>query len=189
MRAAQDAQVTLWAGTGAAQTVTSATNTFSDLLPGVIDDRQRGLCRPPSASPSLATTAPISDVANSLVTSLNDIFSFVSSKTAVSTSTDSAGGTVVTAGAFTGDSTVRDANQKLLSAASLPIDGISPSTYGISITRDGTITFDKDKFGAALAADPEKVKAAVQTIAGRVADAAEPDQRQVRRHGHDEDRR
>ena len=35
VRAAQDAQVTLWAGTGAAQTVTSSTNTFSDVLPGV----------------------------------------------------------------------------------------------------------------------------------------------------------
>ncbi|GAA1442129.1 flagellar filament capping protein FliD [Leifsonia poae] len=171
VRAAQDAQVTLWAGTGAAQTVTSATNTFSDLLPGVSMTVSAASTTPVSLTVARNDSA-ISDVANSLVTSLNDIFSFVTSKTAVSTSTDSAGGTVVTAGAFTGDSTVRDANQKLLSAASLPIDGISPSTYGISITRDGTIEFDKDKFGAALAADPEKVKAAVQTIAGRVADAA-----------------
>lgn len=171
VRAAQDAQLTLWSGTGAAQAVTSTTNSFADVLPGV------------SITVSAASTTPvtltvarddksITDVANTLVSSLNDIFGYISSKQAVSTTTDAAGGTVVTAGAFTGDSTVRDANQKLLSAASAPVDGVSPSKYGISITRDGTLTFDKDVFGAALAADPEKVKAVVQTIAGRVADAA-----------------
>ncbi|GAB3583543.1 flagellar filament capping protein FliD [Leifsonia lichenia] len=171
VRAAQDAQLTLWSGTGAAQSVTSSSNSFTDVLPGV------------SITVSAASTTPvtltiarddksITDLANSLVTSLNDIFSYISAKQAVATSTDAAGGTVVTAGSFTGDSTVRDANQKLIDAASAPVNGVSPSTYGISITRDGTLTFDKDIFGAALAADPEKVKAVVQTIAGRVADAA-----------------
>lgn len=171
VRAAQDAQVTLWSGTGAAQAVTSSTNSFTDVLPGV------------SITVSAASTTPvtlslarddksITDLASSLVSSLNDIFTFIGQKQAVATTTDSAGGTVVTAGAFTGDSTVRDANQKLMTAASAPIDGVSPSTYGISITSDGQLTFDADTFAAALAADPEKVKAAVQTIAGRVAGAA-----------------
>ncbi|MBB2967609.1 flagellar filament capping protein FliD [Leifsonia aquatica] len=171
VRQAQDAQITLWSGTGAAQAVTSSTNTFADVLPGV------------SMTVSAASTTPvtltvarddkaISDVAKSLVTSLNDIFALIASKQAVSTTTDAAGGTVVTAGTFTGDSTVRDANQKLLDAASAPIDGVSPSTYGISITSDGNMTFDADKFAAALAADPEKVKAAVGAVAQRVADAA-----------------
>ena len=35
VKQARDASVTLWAGTAAEQVVTSATNTFSDLLPGV----------------------------------------------------------------------------------------------------------------------------------------------------------
>jgi flagellar hook-associated protein 2 len=171
VRAAQDAQVTLWAGTGAAQTVTSSTNTFSDVLPGVTINVTAA-----SATPVTLTVArndsAISDVANSLVSSLNDIFTFINQKNAVTTGTDSAGGTTVTGGAFTGDSTVRDATSKLASAVSTPINGISPSTYGISMTSTGEITFDKDKFAAAIAADPDAVKAAIQTVAGRVADTA-----------------
>lgn len=171
VRQAQDAQITLWSGTAAAQKVTSSTNTFADVLPGVTVNVTAA-----STTPVTLTVArddkSISDLANSLITGLNDIFSYVATKQAVSTTTDSAGGTVVTAGTFTGDSTVRDATQKLLDAASAPIDGISPSTYGISITSDGAMTFDATKFTAALAADPEKVKAVVATVAQRVADAA-----------------
>src|SRR5690606_14197448 len=33
--AAQDAEITLWAGTGAEQSITSGTNSFTDVLPGV----------------------------------------------------------------------------------------------------------------------------------------------------------
>ncbi|MFF1632367.1 flagellar filament capping protein FliD [Leifsonia sp. NPDC058248] len=171
VRAAQDAQVTLWAGTGAAQTVTSSTNTFSDVLPGVSMTVTAA-----SATPVTLTVArndsAISDVANSLVSSLNDIFTFINQKNAVATGTDSAGGTTVTGGAFTGDSTARDVTSKLASAVSTPINGISPSTYGISMTSTGEITFDKDKFAAAIAADPDAAKAALQTVAGRVADAS-----------------
>ncbi|MFF1572684.1 flagellar filament capping protein FliD [Leifsonia sp. NPDC058292] len=171
VRAAQDAQLTLWAGTGAAQVVTSATNTFTDVLPGV------------SLSVSAASTTPVTltvarddtalaAVASSLVSTLNDIFTYIDQKQAVSTTTNATGGTVVTAGAFTGDSTVRDATSKLTAAAQAPLDGVSPSTYGIVVASDGSISLDKDKFAAALAADPDKTKAALQAIAGRVADAA-----------------
>lgn len=171
VRQAQDAQITLWSGTGAAQSVTSATNTFADVLPGV-SMTVSGTSTTPVTLTIARDDKAISDVANSLITSLNDIFAFVAAKQAVSTTTDSAGGTVVSAGVFTGDSTVRDANQKLLDAASAPIDGVSPSTYGISITRDGNMTFDADTFKAALATDPDRVKAAVAAVAQRVADVA-----------------
>ncbi len=55
---------------------------------------------------------------------------------------------------------------------SQPIDGKSPSEYGITITKTGTLEFDATKFGEALAKDPTATMAAVTTIAGRVADAA-----------------
>jgi len=170
VRQAQDAQLTLWAGTGAAQTVTSASNTFTDVLPGV------------GVSVTAASTTPVtltvarddkslSAAAGSLVTSVNDILTFISQKQAVATSTDAAGGTVVTGGVFTGDSTTRDVNQQLVDAIISPIGGVSPSTYGISITRDGTVTFDQDAFTKAMAADPDTVKSALATIAQRVSDA------------------
>jgi flagellar hook-associated protein 2 len=56
-----------------------------------------------------------------------------------------------------------------MSAATMPINGHSPSEYGITVTKDGTITFDADKFKAALAADPATVNAVVQQISSRVA--------------------
>lgn len=171
VRQAQDAQITLWSGTGAAQSVTSSTNTFADVLPGVTVTVSAASTTPVTLSIARDDKA-VSDVANALVTSLNDIFAYIATKQAVSTTTNSAGGTVVTAGTFTGDSTVRDANQKLLDAASAPIDGISPSAYGISITSDGNLTFDAEKFSAALVKDPEKTKAAVAALAQRVADVA-----------------
>lgn len=171
VRAAQDAQLTLWAGTGAAQTVTSSSNTFSDVLPGVAVTVTAA-----STTPVTLTVArddkSLSAAAGSLVSSVNDILSFIAAKQAVATSTDSAGGTVVSGGAFTGDSTARDVNQKMVDAISSPINGVSPSTYGISIQRDGTVAFDQNVFGAAMAADPTTVKAALTTIAQRVADAS-----------------
>lgn len=171
VRQAQDAQLTLWAGTGAAQAVTSDSNTFTEVLAGV------------SLSVTAASTSPvtltvsrddksISAAAGSLATTVNDILSFISQRQAVATTTNSTGGTVVAGGVFTGESSIRDVNQKLVDAVISPIDGVSPSTYGISITRDGEVTFDQDIFAKAMAADPETVKAAVATVAQRVADAA-----------------
>jgi flagellar hook-associated protein 2 len=171
VRSAQDASITLWAGSPAQQVITSATNTFADLLPGV------------SVTVSAVTTDPvavtvarddkaISNSASTLVNSLNSIFTFISQQTAVTSSASPTGGTTTSAGVLTADSTVRETEQRLMSAASLPVNGHSPSEYGISITKDGAITFDPDKFAAALAADPDTVKSAVQQLATRVSDAA-----------------
>ena len=55
-----------------------------------------------------------------------------------------------------------------MTAATSPVEGRSPSEIGISITKDGTVEFNAEKFAAAMAADPAKAQAALQTIAGRV---------------------
>jgi flagellar hook-associated protein 2 len=108
-----------------------------------------------------------------LVDGVNGIFSFVASKSAVSTTTNTSG-TTTSAGLFAGDSTVRSVNQNILSAASLPVGTppTSPSEMGISITKTGTMEFDATKFAAALAKDPAGTAAKVQEIAGRIATAA-----------------
>jgi flagellar hook-associated protein 2 len=171
IKTAQDAKVTLWAGTAAEQVIDSATNTFSDLLPGL------------SVTVSAVSTAPVtigisrdtnqvSGLASKLVDTLNGIFSYISAQS-TSASTAAAGGTTtVKSGVFGGDSTVRTVNDRVLTAATAPVNGHSPSEYGINITRDGTIVFDADKFTAALTADPTTVNAAISTIATRVAAAA-----------------
>ncbi|WP_104201361.1 flagellar filament capping protein FliD [Cryobacterium sp. Y29] len=170
--AAQDAQVTLWAGTTAAQAITSATNTFSDLLPGVSVTALAVSDVPVTVSVS-RNDAAVSTIASELVSALNGVFALISTKSAVVNSTDSSGKAVLSAGVFSGDSTVRDVKQQLLSAASQPIDGHSPSEIGISITKSGTMEFDSSKFATAMAADPEYVKGVLATIASRVEAAAE----------------
>ena len=167
---AQDASITIWANTPAAQTITSTSNTFSDLLPGV-SITVAGV----SADPITVTVArddtAISKQASDLVGALNGIFSEIAAKSAVSTTTDSTGTTSTKAGVLAGDSTIRDAKQKLISAATLPVDGRSPSEFGISITKSGSIEFDADKFAAAMAKEPAATQATLLEIATRVAAA------------------
>jgi flagellar hook-associated protein 2 len=165
--AASDAQVTLWAGTAAAQTITSATNTFANLLPGVDITVSKT-----SADPVTVTVAEDTEArtttAKELVGALTDIFSFIDARTKVSTAANGS----TTGGVFTGESVVRDAKQALLSAATAPVGGRSPSEVGITITRDGTVTFDAEKFAKALKDDPAFASEVFTTIATRVQDTA-----------------
>jgi len=172
VKAAQDAEITLWPGSTAAQAVKSSTNTFADLLPGVTITAKDVTATPATLTVS-RDDAGITKMASDLVDGVNGIFSLVASRTAVSTTTTTTG-TKTTAGIFAGDSTVRSVNQNILSAASLPVGTPpqSPSEIGISITKTGTMEFDATKFGAALAADPAGTAAKVQEIAGRIASAA-----------------
>ncbi|MEC5182121.1 flagellar filament capping protein FliD [Arthrobacter sp. CG_A4] len=165
---AQDAEIQLWAGSAAAQTVTSSTNTFTDVVPGVSVSVKEVSAAPVTLTVARDDTAIAKNAAD-LVAGLNGIFSLVAAKTAVSSN-----GTGTSAGIFNGESTVRDLNQKILSAASVPVGTPprSPSEIGISITKSGTLEFDDKKFAAALAANPAAVTASVQEIATRVAAAA-----------------
>ncbi|QNE48569.1 flagellar filament capping protein FliD [Glaciihabitans sp. INWT7] len=171
IKTAQDASVTLWKGTPAEQVITSASNTFTDLLPGVTVTASAVSADPVNIAVS-RDDSKITAVAKGLVDAISSAFVLIAAQTAVTTTTDASGKTTTAAGVFAGDSNIRDIRQKTLDAASAPIDGHSPSEYGIVLTRDGTITFDADKFGAALAADPSTVMAAVQTIATRLAATA-----------------
>ncbi|WP_432398678.1 flagellar filament capping protein FliD [Pseudarthrobacter sp. L19] len=168
---AQDAQLTLWGGTTAQQAVTSATNKFDGLLPGL------------SLTVSAVSTSPvhvavardsnqISKTASDLVGAVNTVLAQISTKSTVVASTDGAGNPITSGGPFTGDSTVRSVNDAILSAASQPVNGRSPSEIGIVLTKTGTMQFDSAKFADAMAKDPTGTMAAVGVIAGRVADAA-----------------
>ena len=171
IRTAQDASVTLWQGTAAEQAITSSTNTFADLLPGVAVTVSAVSTDPVTVSVS-RDDAAVSAIAKSLVDSLNSIFALISTKSAVVNSTDSTGKAVVSGGVFSGDSTVRDVKQLILNAASYPVDGHSPSEIGVSITKTGTLEFNADKFAAAMKSDPEFVKSVLSEISSRVATAA-----------------
>ncbi|MET1153325.1 flagellar filament capping protein FliD, partial [Arthrobacter sp.] len=170
-RKAQDAQVVLWNGiAGAEQTITSSSNTFKTLVPGV-----EVTVSAVSTEPVTVTVSPdnaaIAKVASDLVDGLTSLFSYISTNASVSTST-STGSTVAKGGIFTSDSGVRDIEQRIMRAATGPVDGRSPSEIGISITKDGTVEFDAEKFAAAMEENPAWVENVVQQISSRIAETA-----------------
>lgn len=165
---AADAKITMTGG----YSLTSSTNTFAALMTGV-----DVTVSATSADPITVTVgqdgAAVKALASSLVANLSTVLSEISSRTGTTTTTADDGGTIVKGGLFSGNSLVRSVQQSVLSEASLPVNGISPSDVGIKITRDGTFTFDDAVFTAALAADPAKVQAVVSGVAQRVADMAD----------------
>lgn len=171
IRTAADAEVTLWKGTAAEQKITSSSNTFADLVPGV-----SVTVSATSATPITVTVArddaAIGKVAETLIGKLNEIFEFIDSKRTLTTTTGADGKPVVAGGVFSSDSTVRDVEQRLLDAASAPIDGRSPSEFGISITKGGRMEFDAEKFAKSLAEDPGATQKALTTITTRLEEAA-----------------
>ncbi|MBN9326863.1 MAG: flagellar filament capping protein FliD [Cellulomonas sp.] len=169
LTAAQDAQLTLWPGTSAAQTFTSTTNTFSNVLTGVSITTSAVETNPVTLTLGRDTTA-LSTLGSNLVSQLNLVLGEISSRTSSTTTTDpTTGGTVVTPGVLGMDSSVSTLQQQLTAAASYPVNGVSPSTVGISIQRDGTFAFDQAAYSAALASDPQKVQDVVSGLAARVA--------------------
>ena len=172
VQAASDASVTLWAGTTAEQVITSASNTFTDILPGVNVTVSKVEASPVSVTIA-KDTAAVGKLAENLVANLTSVFNFIGSKSTVTQGTDASGSAVTSAGVFTGNSTVRDVNERIMSAATAPVNGKSPSEIGISITKDGGITYDSAKFTAALANDPAGTQAMLKTISDRVATAAD----------------
>lgn len=168
----KDASVTLWAGTAAAQTVTSATNTFDDLLPGVDVTVTQTSTDPVTVTVGRDATKAQA-VASGLVDAFNAITSYYGSNTAVTSTTSPTTGTTSTkAGVLTGDATTRDAVQRLTTTMSTPVNGKSPSSIGIVITKTGDFTFDAAAFQKALADDPQGTQTMLSAIATNVGAAA-----------------
>jgi len=163
IRAAQDATVTLWAGSAAEQTVSSASNTFAGLMPGIDVSVSKTSSEPVTLTVQRDMAAAAKE-ASSLVESLNGLLNFISANSSVTIGTGGATSGMI----FTGDSMVRSITQRLTDAAMRPVDGRSPSEIGISITREGKLEFDEEKFTKALNADPARVQSAFATLAKRV---------------------
>ena len=168
---AQDAEIKLWAGTAAEQSISSSTNNFENVLPGVnvvVNSKSTD----PVTLTVLRDAAKSAKVAEDFVSGVNGVLAMIATRTAVTNSTDASGKPVLSSGVFTGDSAVRAANQKILTAATAPVDGVSPSSIGVSITKAGALEFDKAKFDKALADNPAHVQSIMKTLAERVATAA-----------------
>lgn len=177
LRSATDAKITLWPGTEGATQVSSASNTFTGLMTGV-DVTVSAVTTDPVTVDVKRDDSALSTLASNLVTNLNTVLSEIASRTASTTSTADDGGTILTAGLLSGNSTIRMLQQDLLASGSLQSANTSPASVGIILNDDGTFTFDADAFADALAADPAGVEKLVssigselQTVADRASDS------------------
>lgn len=171
LRAGQDAEVTLWAGTAAEQKITSSSNTFTSLAPGV-DITVKKLSADPVTVSVTRDTAAVTASAKELASAVNVILGSILTQSTVTPGTGKDGNSTVTAGIFMGQSAVSAAKTKLFNAVAAPINGNSPAAIGINTTKNGDLSFDEDAFAAAYAKDPIGVEKTLATMAGRVADAS-----------------
>ncbi|WCD92848.1 flagellar filament capping protein FliD [Microbacterium sp. nov. GSS16] len=164
-----DAQVRLWAGTAAEQIVTSSNGTFTGLLPGV-DVTVTATSTDPITVTVATDSAAQAKAHEAFVAQIAKMLSGIDKG---STATVPAGaGETTTLGVFTGDSTVRALRRGLADAVQYPVDGVSPSTMGISIDRYGVLSFDQERFTKALVENPEQVAATFSGLATRVEEVA-----------------
>jgi flagellar hook-associated protein 2 len=130
--------------------VTSPTNTFEGLMPGVT------LTVAPDATTETTGTVTVARDAESvtesvkaLVDAVNGALTEVASLTAHAV--DGKGG-----GLLAGDSTLRGVRNQLLSLVTGGVDDVSLAPYGIQTDRYGKLVFDEVKFEEAFKADPTK---------------------------------
>ena len=170
---ARDAQIDIGGGT----LVSRASNTMSDVLEGVtltlskadtprVDGNGVPFTPPQYAEPPTTVTVKkdvdgIAARVQALVDAANAARTEAKSLTAMDPTTKAKG-------RLYGDSSVRSLVDQVSSAVSGGTSG--PAVAGVTIARDGTISFDKAKFLTALAADPAKVEAALgkDGLAGRL---------------------
>ncbi|GID96839.1 hypothetical protein Adi01nite_62510 [Amorphoplanes digitatis] len=143
-------------------TISSATNTFANVLPGltITATRKQSATDAPVTVSTTADADAVAAKVQSLVESLNSALTEINMQTKIKTATTAAG-------ALAGDSTMRALRQDLLSSVSGGVTGVDPlnpgvtnsfADIGVTLSRDGVITFNKETFLAKLAADPEKTQ-------------------------------
>ncbi|OMH30580.1 flagellar filament capping protein FliD [Tersicoccus sp. Bi-70] len=167
---AQDASARLYAGTAAEQVVTSSTNTFTGVLPGVDVTATTVPDSPVTVTVALDKDG-VAKRTSALVDAVNGVLASIKSQRSVTTTTTS-GSSSVKSGIFTANSTVTMVSDRIAAAAYQPINGRSPATWGVELNRDGTFTFNEDTLRSALATDPAGTQQALAALAVRVTAAA-----------------
>lgn len=151
----KDAHLKVGTGPGAYD-VYSTSNEFVGLMPGTTIK----VSKPETEVTVGITTDPakVAATVQALVDAANEALAEIKKATKTSETSKSV---------LTGDSTLNRLTNQILSAVSSAVgaDG-SPGAYGVELTREGTVKFDKDKFLTALAADPSKVERIIGGTAG-----------------------
>ena len=155
---AKNAQLTV--GTTGGYTVSSDTNTFSSVLPGVTFT----VSKEEKTTPVTLAVAADPDAVAAKVQTLVDAVN--SALTTVKTYTNNTMGSTA---ALKGDYSVRQLSGQLLNAVSFAVAPYgSPAKVGFELTKDGKIDFNKTTFTAALKDNPTLAQAMVGGTAAGV---------------------
>jgi flagellar hook-associated protein 2 len=139
-----DAAITVGTNPATAFTVTSSTNTFADVVPGLsftVSRLESGV-----TVSSTVDGGAVADDLQKLVDAANSVLTSIETATQWNATTGSGG-------ALVGDSTARTLQQSILDLVG------SAAAPGISLNRNGKLTFDRETFRSAFAQDPQGVAA------------------------------
>lgn len=155
----------LHVGTGAgAYDVTSSTTTVSTLLPGVSITALKADPTTPVTVTVASDSSGMADKMQALVDAANAALSFIDRNSAYDTNTK-------TAQPLLGNSMVSTLRQKIADVV-IGTSASTPAMNGVSVQKDGSIAFDRQKFLDSYAADPAKVQATMTTMAQSLYDQA-----------------
>ncbi len=145
-----DARITVGDG-AAAYSVTSTTNAFEDVLPGVtITAKKTG-----AASVTVGADAEaIADKVAKMVSAMNDVKKFIGDRSKYNAETGAVG-------VFLGQSMPSQLSTSVTNALIDPVSGsgLVGGSVGITTDRNGAISFDREAFLEAYADDPAAVQA------------------------------
>lgn len=152
IRAGQDATIDV-----GGITVTSSSNTFTDVLDGVTITLAPGATGTADLVIS-RDAAGRSESVKTLVADMNQILETIRTTTAVNGKDPSK------AGILAGDNTVRRVGSSLVESIYPAVGSLAP--YGIEVDRYGKLVFNEAKFAEAYAADPDAVTDAITGVGG-----------------------
>ncbi len=159
-----DAQITF--GGLTPYSITSSTNSFSKIMPGVSITVSEASATPVTVSVE-HDFEKIADSVGELIAQFNEMKSSMASATKVNPD-------LAEQAPLAFNSNVRRSEQGLLRALVDPVDASSlnaPSLVGVSLQRDGSVTFDREKFIEAATSDLEGLS---RMFTSSFEDGAEP---------------
>lgn len=152
-------------GSGAgAYDVRSSTTAVKDLLPGVTINAAKVDPDTPITVTIRRDDAGVADKVSTLVDQANSILGYI-------TSNDNYNATTKFGGPLLGNSLAHDLSRRLANAV-VGTSASSPGLAGVSLVKDGTMSFDRAKFLAAFAKDPVGTQATITNLATAMAAVA-----------------
>ncbi|HVM39816.1 MAG TPA: flagellar filament capping protein FliD [Acidimicrobiia bacterium] len=137
--------------------VTRSSNTISDLMDGVtLTLLQEDAVETVTVSVGGDAEA-LADKVQAMVDAVNETLKYIRDNSKFNAASGSGG-------IFLGDSTARQLQSRLVNAVTNAVDGSTlgaPSSAGITLGRDGSIKFDREKFIEEYNDDPEAVEAVI----------------------------